>query len=207
MLKLRKVAVTGGLSSGKSTACRFLKELGAYIVNADEIVHQLLSPKTPLGQQVINLLGEDIVLKDQIDRSRIAKRVFNDKPLLQSLEALLHPAVMSEIDKRYQQVEKQGTATLFVAEIPLLFEIAGERFFDFTIVVTADPKLCQQRFLANSGYESGEYEKRMRHQMAPDEKAKRADYVIENSGGMESMHRSIIHLYNQLVSIGKKPNP
>ena len=78
MLRLRKVAVTGGLSCGKSSVCRIFKELGAYVVSADEIVHRLLSTKTNLGQQVISLLGKEIITNGKINRSTIAKKVFND---------------------------------------------------------------------------------------------------------------------------------
>jgi dephospho-CoA kinase len=198
MLKLNKVAVTGGLSSGKSTACRFFKELGAHVVNADEIVHQLLSPKNPIGQQVITLFGEDVVVNGQIDRSKIANIVFNHPKLLRSLEKLLHPAVMSEIDKQYQQVKHQGKATLFIAEVPLLFEIEGEQFFDYTIAVSTDSAVSRQRFKASTGYGDDEYNKRMGQQMAPEEKTQRADFVINNSGSEEEMRRTVSDLYNKL---------
>src|SRR5262245_55950333 len=103
MLILKKVAVTGGLSCGKSSVCRIFKELGAYVVSADDIVHQLLTPQTKPGQQVIELMGSDIVVDQHIDRSKIAKKVFGNLKLLKSLEQILHPAVRHEIDKKYQQ--------------------------------------------------------------------------------------------------------
>ncbi len=90
MLKLEKVAITGGLSCGKSSVCRYFKELGAYVISADEIVHQLLIPTNELGQEVIALLGKDIAVNGTIDRSMIAKKVFENKTLLLSLEKLIH---------------------------------------------------------------------------------------------------------------------
>src|ERR1700733_7337913 len=122
MLKLRKIAVTGGLSCGKSSVCRIFKELGATVVSADEIVHQLLSPQVSFGQQVIMLMGPDIVVKGQIDRSRIAKKVFNNRTLLNSLEKILHPAVNNEIENLYQTALAKHKDKIFVAEIPLLYE-------------------------------------------------------------------------------------
>lgn len=118
MLTLRKVAITGGLSCGKSSVCRFFKELGAHVVSADEIVHQLLSPTQRLGQQVIALIGGDIVVNGKIDRSIIAKKVFDNKRLLHSLEELIHPVVLNEIEKQYQQVSNQGKAPLFYSRNP-----------------------------------------------------------------------------------------
>ena len=121
MLKLKKIAVTGGISSGKSTFCQYLKELGAETINADTVVHRLLSPNTILGLQVIDLLGPDIVKDDRIDRSIVASKVFSDYKLLDQLEGLLHPAVFRETERLYQEAVQQAFP-LFVAEIPLLFE-------------------------------------------------------------------------------------
>lgn len=200
MLTLIKVAVTGGLSCGKSSVCRIFKELGAHVVNADEIVHQLLSPNTNLGQQVIRLIGDDVVVNGQIDRKVIAKRVFDNQVLLLSLEKLLHPAVLNEIERQYQQVKGQHSASLFVAEIPLLYEAAGEDKFNYVIDVWCDPQTCRKRFKEATGYGDDEYEKRMARQLPPEEKAKRADYVINNCGSRENMRSAVVAIFSKLIS-------
>jgi dephospho-CoA kinase len=204
MLTLKKVAITGGLSCGKSSVCRFFKELGAHVVSADEIVHQLLTPTKKLGQQVISLLGEDIVVNETIDRKIIAKKVFEDRELLLSLEKLIHPAVLSEIEKKYQQASNQGKIPLFIAEIPLLFEAASESKYDAVISVWSEPEICKKRFVATTGYGEDEYFKRMANQMPADEKAKRADYVINNSGTLEQTRQVVTDLYSKLTT---EPNP
>ena len=205
---MKKVAITGGLSCGKSSVCRAFKELGAYVVSADEIVHQLLTPTKRLGQQVIALLGRDIVVENKIDRSIIAKKVFENKALLHSLEKLIHPVVMEEIEKQYQQVNNQGTTPLFIAEVPLLFEAALKKNFngavddfDAVIAVWAEPEICKQRFMDSTGYGEDEYFKRMANQMPADEKAKRADYVINNSGNLEQIHKAVVDLFNILTAV------
>lgn len=200
MLTLKKVAITGGLSCGKSSVCRSFKELGAHVVSADEIVHQLLSPHQRLGQQVIALLGDDIVVEGKIDRSIVAKKVFINRTLLNSLEELIHPLVLSEIEKQYQQIRNQGKAPLFIAEVPLLFEVSSNKFFDATIAVWANPEVCKKRFTETTGYGADEYEKRMANQMSADEKAKRADYVIINSGSIEQMHQAVVNLFIKLTA-------
>lgn len=199
MLNLTKIAVTGGLACGKSSACRFFKELGAYVVSADEIVHQQLSPTTSLGQKVIQLIGPDIVVNNQIDRSQIAKKVFNQPELLKALEALIHPAVRKEMEKHYQQVKASHSAPLFVAEIPLLYETGGESFFDYTVVVVAEKDLCQQRFQQATGYEKEEFDKRMARQLSTSEKARRADFIIVNNGTLEQMKESVSNIFHTLI--------
>lgn len=200
MLMLKKVAITGGLACGKSSVCQIFRELGAYVVSADEIVHQLLSPKTSLGQQVIALLGSDIIVNDQIDRSRIAKKVFNDKALLRSLEQILHPAVQAEIEKNYQKAKEEGKARLFIAEIPLLFEGRSGKTFDATITVIADRETSMKRFMASTGYDKEEYNRRMEQQLPIEEKIRRADYVINNQDTLQQLRQMVGELYQSLVS-------
>lgn len=199
MLNLRKVAVTGGLSSGKSAVCRCLKDLGAYVVSADEVVHRLLSPETELGQKILNLLGSECVVNGQFDRAKIANKVFQNPGLLQSYESLIHPFVQKEIDNRYQQVKAEGKYTLFVVEIPLLFETHGQRFYDATIVVDSDEEIAKERFKAK-GYDEKEYERRMTRQMPLREKVNLADYVILNNGSLEELCNSVKKNYNQFIS-------
>ena len=95
---MKAVAITGGLSCGKSSVCYFLEKLGAYVVSSDTIVHQLLSADTSLAQEVIKLLGKKIVVDQKINRSLVAQTVFENPKQLKQLEKLLHPAVYREID-------------------------------------------------------------------------------------------------------------
>lgn len=200
MLKLRKVAVTGGLSCGKSSVCRFFKKFGSYTVSADEIVHQLLSPVTTIGQNIIKLFGNDIIINNQIDRSKIAQKVFNQPALLNSLERILHPAVQQEIVKHYEQAIKLGQAKLFVAEIPLLFEAGTENFYDVVITVIAKPDISEKRFQKATGYDTAEFEKRSSRQMSLEEKAERADYIIENNGSLEELEVNTKKIMNILTT-------
>lgn len=200
MLRLNKIAVTGGIASGKSTVCLFFKELGAYVVSADEIVHQLLlSTETPLGQKIIKLIGPDIIVHGQIDRSKVAKKVFNQPELLKALESLLHPAVYEEIKKQYHKVSQDQLFPLFIAEVPLLFESAGESFFDYTIAVIADEKRCSQRFQNALGYDEKEYDRRAARQMQQLEKKQRADFTIENNGSLTDLKMSVNDLFKKLT--------
>lgn len=200
MLRLKKVAVTGGLSSGKSTVCRIFRGLGAYVVSSDEIVHQLLSIDTNVGQQVIKLLGSDIIVDHKIDRSRIAKKVFTDPELLEALEKLLHPAVRDEIEKQYGQVKQNQAHPLFIAEIPLFFESGKlNSDYDDVIAVLAEEKNARKRFLENTAHDEKEFERRMSRQMSPEKKALMASSIIHNNGSLEDLRKAVTNLFNKLA--------
>ncbi|MBS0605041.1 MAG: dephospho-CoA kinase [Verrucomicrobia bacterium] len=199
MLKIKKIAVTGGLAAGKTTVCKIFKELGAYVVSADEIVHQLLFPGTATGQQIATLLGSDIISGNEFDRKKIAAKVFSQPHLLAALEDLLHPAVFDEIERRYQQVNKEKKQALFVAEIPLLYEVSAEGRFDCVVSVTASPEVCKERFVKEKQGSPEEFDKRMSRQISPEKKADKAHYTIENNGTFEQLKTNVNTLYSQLT--------
>ncbi len=197
MLRLRKIAITGGVASGKSTVCRIFEDLGAYVVNADTLVHKLLTPSTALGQQVIQILGSDIVRDGKISRRIIAEKVFKDPKQLKELEKLLHPAVLKEIEERFVAISEKGTYTAFVVEIPLLFEIGSESFYDVIVAVLADEAISRNRF-EQAGFQKEEYDRRMRRQMNPEQKALKAHYTIVNNGSLDALRKQVISLYQTI---------
>jgi dephospho-CoA kinase len=197
MLVLRKVAVTGGLSSGKSTVCRLFEEMGAYVVSSDLIVHQLLSPESHLGKQIIELLGNDVVKKGKFDRPQIAEKVFKDPLLLKQLEKILHPPVFAEMKKQYQKASKSESIPLFVAEVPLLFESHGAGWFDKTIAVVALYDVCLKRYIAKGG-NAEDFLRRTQRQLAPEEKKARADYTIRNDGDFNALKAQVLTLFQEL---------
>jgi dephospho-CoA kinase len=199
MLRLKKVAVTGGLSCGKTTVCRFLSKLGAKVVYSDEIVHGLLVTENPVGQKVIELLGTCILTEDKIDRSKIASKVFAHPKLLRSLEQIVHPYVYNAINEEYEKASHDEKIPLFVAEIPLLYETGGESAFDSTIVVVSDVEKSWSRFLNSTGYEREEFDRRMANQMSPELKARKAEYVIHNDGSVEKLYEEVKTIYNKLT--------
>lgn len=198
MLILKKVAITGGLACGKSSVCRLFRKFGAYVVNADEIVHQLLSPSTSIGKKVLDLLGQEIVDNNSFDRRKIAQKIFHNKVLLTTLESFLHPAVFDEIESQYRSAAQQGEACLFVAEIPLLFEKGYQSKFDYTIAVVADEDLCRRRFVESTGSSSAEYDSRCANQWSVADKAAKADFVIVNDGNLLELEAQAKQVFDQL---------
>lgn len=193
MLKLKRIAITGGIASGKTSACRIFQELGAFVVEADAIVHDLLSHDINLRQQIVQRLGSDVLVNGQLSRKMIADKVFKDPEALHALEKLLHPAVLSKIEELYQQACNTNAYFAFVVESPLLFEINEEKSYDIVVAVVANPTISRDRFV-RKGFHPDEYEQRMKRQLPIEEKARRADYVIENNGSIETFRKQIIAL-------------
>ncbi len=188
---MRKIAITGNLASGKSTVGRILQEYGAYVVDADEIVHSLLSPNTPTGKKVIELLGPEIVVGNQLDRKKISEIVFSDFKKLTSLEQILHPTVKQEIDRLFNLVKNNPSYKMFVAEVPLLYEAGMEKYYDAVIAVTTDKEVARQRFTA------GQFEQRWERQ--DKDKAAKADFVITNNGDLNMLRSSIDAILDRLI--------
>lgn len=195
----KKIAVTGGLSSGKSTVCQLFKELGAYVVSADEIVHRLLTPETSIGQQIIHLFGPDILTNGHMDRSKIAKKAFSDPKLLKALEHLIHPVVQHEIEKEY--LRSCTKYPLFVAEIPLLFESGFYADYTATVAVVASVEKCKERYEKKNIGKIIDYQQRSANQLSTEEKAARAKYVIDNNCSLEELKIAVSKLYTTLLSL------
>lgn len=200
MLDLKKVAVTGGLSSGKTAVCNLFGQCNAYVVDADEIVHQLLTLQAPIGKQVLALLGRSVVKNGALDRALIAKKVFKDPLLLKKLEEYLYPAVFESIERHYQEA-KHLNSPLFIVEIPKLFEAKKESWFDVVIMVTAEDEISLQRYVSKGGT-IDEYQKRMANQMAVKEKVARSNYIIENNGDLNELKIAVTKLFHALTRRG-----
>jgi dephospho-CoA kinase len=176
------VAVTGPLACGKSTFVRMLGEMGADTVSADEIVHDLLAHDRETISKIVERFGEDVRDETGIDRKALARAVFGDERTLQELEDILHPLVREETDRRVAASE----AELFVAEIPLLFEGGRSGQFDYTVAVTA-PEERRLAWAAERGMGEGQVRAIEARQLPQEEKARRADLVVQNDGDLDTL--------------------
>jgi dephospho-CoA kinase len=192
------VAVTGPLASGKSTFAKMLGDFGAETVSADEIVHDLLANDEETIAAVTRRFGEGVRGESGIDRKALGQEVFGDAEALQDLEEILHPRVREETDRR----AAASGADLFVAEIPLLFEgeeeQPGSGRFDVTVTVTA-PEERRKAWVEERGM--GEEQRRAMEdrQLPSEEKARRADVVIENNGDLDRLKQQAKDFADQVL--------
>lgn len=194
MLNLKKIAITGGIASGKSTACQFFKKLGAYVVKSDAIVHELYASDPQLVKQIALKFGSETLRDGRVNRKVLGEKVFRDPKRLKELEALVHPLVFDKIEEHYETACKDGSFSSFVVELPLLFEMGWEGFYDVTIVCFAKREEALKRYKA-LGRSEEDYEKRMKRQLSPREKAKRATFLIENQGSLKDLKDQVEKIY------------
>lgn len=188
------IAVTGPLASGKSTFVEMLGDFGAETVSADEIVHHLLAEDEETVESVVQRFGEAVRGEGGIDRKALGSEVFGDPEALQDLEEILHPRVREEVDKR----AAASGANLFAAEIPLLFEGEGADKYDMTVTVTA-PKERRWTWAEERGMEDEQLQAIEDRQLSGEEKALRADVVVENDGDLDNMREQARALVNWVL--------
>jgi dephospho-CoA kinase len=195
MLTSKKVAITGSISSGKSTFCGFLKKLGATVVDADKIVHNLLnSSESSLGQKVLQLFGNEILVNGKINREKIADEVFHDSKKLYALENLLHPFVFEEIERIYQEEVRKRKPIVFVVEMPLLFETGSEKNYDVIVTLFREEKKCRECCKKKN------YKERSQRLVPIEEKKRRSHFVIENDGSLQDLKRKAKNLMDTLTA-------
>ena len=187
------VAITGGIGAGKSEALRAFGRLGAATVSSDEIVHHLLRANEEVKRAIVERLGEGVLNgAGEIDRSKVAERVFADRKQLQWLEALLHPLVSREyLTWREQLGRLEHPPEVSVTEIPLLYEAGSEDNFDAVVVITAPEEVRRRRTKVPLEQRSGRL-------IDDEEKVRRADYAYVNDGSRKELEAFVASVLDDL---------
>jgi dephospho-CoA kinase len=194
-----KVALTGGIATGKSYVLLKLRERGIPTIDADDIVHAAFEPNTPTTKNVVLEFGHAALQSDgSVDRAVLASKVFADAEARLRLEAIVHPVVYEEMRKWFDSVD----GWVAVASIPLLFETNRESDFD-AVVVTACTADQQLQRIIERGLSEEEGRRRMAAQIPTEEKARRADYVIWTSGTMRETDAQVDELLIKLARRGE----
>ena len=193
-----KIALTGGPGSGKSTVARMFQELGAQVIDADDVARNVVAPGQPAWEEIRREFGPDYFQEDgSLDRARMAQLVFQDAGARQKLNAIVHPQVGLEIARRLQGLATQGV-NLVMVEVPLLYEAGLEKNFDVVIVVDVGKKEQIARLSARDGRPAREAEGILKAQWPLVTKKARADFVVDNRGSPEDTRSQVKKLWQQL---------
>ncbi len=184
---MRIVGLTGGIASGKSTLAAALRELGAPVIDADALARDAVRRGSPALARIAAEFGPDVLGPDgELDRKAMAARVFADPSARERLEAIVHPAVRAGVAAETARLAAAGHP-LALYDVPLLFERGLDREVDGVVVVYAPPEVQVARLRARDGMTPAEARARLDAQMPIDEKARRADVLVDNSGDLASL--------------------
>jgi dephospho-CoA kinase len=209
-----KVGLTGGIASGKSVVGEMLVALGAHLVQADRIAHQLMLPGQPVYNEVVRHFGGGILDPDlSVNRAKLAEAAFGSVPSMegksapmpsriQELNRIVHPAVLRSQEEWMEEVGRQDPHAVAIVEAALIIEADAAERFDRLIVVTCGDQQRITRFAARNNLDLDaarkEVERRMAAQLPEAEKIKAADYVVDNSGSIEKTREQVRQVWHTL---------
>jgi dephospho-CoA kinase len=205
---LLKVGLTGGIATGKSAAGEMFAALGAHLIQADEIAHQLMQPEGAVYQEVVRHFGAAILNADgTINRARLAELAFGSSSELvasriEELNRIVHPAVIRKQEEWMKETGRQYPHSIAIVEAALILEAGADKSFDRLIVVTCRTEQRFERWAARmkTDIETArlEVERRMAAQFPDEVKIKAADYVIDNSGSLEETRKQVKEVFRKL---------
>lgn len=195
------VGLTGGIGAGKSTVAQFFAELGALVIDADQLARMAIERGTDGFADVMLRFGDEVIVNGDIDRKKLAEIVFSDIQARKDLEAIIHPRVQALFA---EAVADLGEDDILIYEIPLLVETGAAAKFDYIITVESDLELRKSRLLKKGLYIS-QIEKRIASQASPEAREAIADTVIRNDGDEDALLRQVENLWEgvlQPLSLG-----
>lgn len=198
-----RIGLTGGVASGKSTVSAALRAHGAAIVDADAIAREVVRPGGPAYQAVVDTFGPSVVGPDgALDRKALAARVFADPAARRRLNALTHPHIRRRMGEEAARLSADGGAPVVVFDIPLLLDTTDGRDLDLDgiIVVYADRDTQLRRLVERDGLSAEEAGRRLDAQVRLENKVKRADWVIDNSGTADATRAQVERLWRTLMA-------
>jgi dephospho-CoA kinase len=193
------VGVTGGIGSGKSTVCEVFANLGATLLNADQIGHEVLASDASVQHALAEAFGDDVIGADGVpDRSKLGKRVFGDADALDTLNAIVHPSLLSLLRERMDHARMTPSTLLVVIDAALITEWGIESWFDRVMVVTAPAEVVRER-LHGRGLSDDQITRRISSQVPVRERAKRADIIVSNAGTRNAIEDRVRSIWNELT--------
>lgn len=186
------VGLTGGIASGKSTASKIFKKLGAYIIDADVLAREVVEPLKPAWRDIVKNFGKEILIKDNsINRRKLAEIIFNNKKKRELLNTIVHPRVLKRAKEIEKGIAKKDPDAVIIFDAALLIESGAYKKMDKNIVVYADEDVQVKRLMKRDGLTRDEAIKRIKAQMPLREKVRFADYIIDGNKMLNMVKKQI----------------
>ncbi len=198
-----KVALTGGIATGKTYVREKFESLGVPTIDADVLARDAVRPSSPTLQLVVKRFGRDILLPDgTLDRMKLATIIFADEQARKDLEGLIHPAVYTAIAAWLVRLVTKGAPPIAIADVPLLYETGNAAEFDRVVVSACSVDKQISRVMERDGLSEDEARQRLAAQLPIADKMRRADYVVDTNGSFENTDRQVVDVLRQLRLIG-----
>ncbi|MGB5923602.1 MAG: dephospho-CoA kinase [Syntrophobacteria bacterium] len=203
-----KVGLTGGIASGKSTVSEAFARLGAKVLDADEVAREVVLPGKPAWTKLRHTFGSEFFHPDgRLNRNKLRRLVFADPEQRSRLNAIVHPEVMREIDFRFEQLTSSAEHAVVLVDIPLLIEVGVAHRFDKVVVVYANESVQVMRLMQRDGLSREEARQALSVQIDLREKAKKADFVISNSGTPGETQAQVEKVWQELLELARPRKP
>ena len=199
------VGLTGGIGSGKSLAASFFKELGAHIIDADQLSRNLVHPGQTALKEIVNYFGKNILdSTGNLNRRKLAKIVFQDSKKKSVLEEILHPKIFKKEQEVFLKTCTKDPFAIVIIDAALLIESGNYKHVNKVIVVRSSEESQIQRILSRNAVSFDEAVARIKNQMSLEEKIKYADFILDNNMQQEDLKHKVQELFPQLLNISKK---
>ncbi len=193
------VGLTGGIASGKSTVSQFLKQEGAFIIDADNIVHRLLSQKSEVIESIVGHFGKKVVnAAGQIDRKRLGKIIFRDPEKRMTLNKIVHPCVFEESEAEKNRIANQDPKAVIIFDAALLIETGAYQKMDWNLLVYLDHRTQINRLIKRDHLTQEDAERRIKAQISIDDKIRRVNEVIDNRYPRHEVENAVHQIYLRL---------
>lgn len=195
---MKKIGLTGGIGSGKSTVAKLLAQEGFTVVDADKIAREIMEPGSPVLDEVAATFGDDLIHENgSLDRGELARRAFVDKPSTEKLNSITHPAIRAESERRFAAAEAAGESAV-IYDMPLLVELGMNRDMDLTVVVDVDAEERVRRLTSSRGLDETDARARIAQQIDDATRNAAADVIINNNGSENELKPQVDRLVQRI---------
>jgi dephospho-CoA kinase len=194
------VGLTGGIATGKSTVSEMFRQLGCEVIDADLLAREVVAPGEPALAQIAEEFGRDVLQPDgALDRKKLGAIVFADPARRRQLEQITHPAIRDRFLRRLADLEARGFSGIVLWDAPVMIESGGDKDMEKLVVVATDEATQTARLRGRDTIDAAEADRKIKSQMPVAEKAKLADYVIDNAGDRVGTERQVREVHAALL--------